>query len=60
MSISPIATDAFNAMSTIPGVSGLLIESEDETEARLSFDYNADARFWQTEEYLVPFWLKRA
>ena len=60
MSINTIGTDALKAMSTIPGVTGLLIESEEETEVRLSYDYNSGVRFWQTDEYLAPFWLKRA
>jgi hypothetical protein len=59
MSIETIGTDAFKAMSTIPGVSSLRIDSEEETEVSLSYHYSSGAAFLQTVEYLAPFWLER-
>ena len=60
MSTNAIETDAFNAMLTIPGVSDILIDSEEETKIGLSYEYSLKDKFQQTNEYLNKFSLERA
>jgi len=60
MSANSIETDALNALGTIPGVVDIVVESSDGTEVKMSYAYTSELKFWQTDEYLVKFYLERA
>lgn len=60
MSANTMETDALNALSTIPGVVDIVIESNNGNEVKMSYAYTSESKFWQTDEYLGKFCLERA
>ena len=54
-----IGTDAFNAVSTIPGVTGVHIEAEDDEQVEISYIYTLNDKFWDTVTHLAKFNLER-
>lgn len=54
-----IGTDAFNAWSTIPGVTDVCIEIDDGAQAEISYIYTLNNKFMDTDTYLAKFNLER-
>ena len=52
-----IGMDAFNAVSTIPDVSDVRIEAEDDERADISFIYTSNDNFRDTKTHLSKFYL---
>ena len=60
--ISPnrIGTDALKALSAIPGVEAVEITQESDEQAELSYNWTGTDKFWETNEHLSRFGLRRA
>lgn len=56
---STIGTDAFNAVSTIPGVTDVRIEAEDDEQVEISYSYTLKDKFMDTVTHLAGFGLER-
>jgi hypothetical protein len=60
LSDQSIGTDAFNAMSAIPGVETPEIISESEDRVELSYDWGGEGVIWTIGEHLLKYGLARA
>ena len=54
-----IGTDAFNAVSTIPGFADVHIDAEKDEQVEISYIYTLNGKFLDTERHLSNFYLER-
>jgi hypothetical protein len=54
-----IGTDAYNAVSAIPGVIEVKIEAENDNQVEISYSYTLKDTFLGTETHLATFGLER-
>ena len=59
-SSSSLATDALNAVSTIPGTSDVQIDRESDHEVELSYEWASTDKFWETGVHLDKYGVRRA
>ena len=55
LSNNSVSTDAFNAISSIPGTKNVKILKEAENEAEISYEWTKNKPFLDTEIYLSNF-----
>jgi hypothetical protein len=54
-----IGTDAFNAVSAIPGATDVRIEVEDDEQVEISYSYTLKDKFMDTATHLAAYGLER-
>jgi hypothetical protein len=54
-----IGTDAYNAWSSVPGVTDVCIEADDGAQVEISYSYTLKDKFMDTVTYLAKFGLER-
>lgn len=54
-----IGMDAYNALSTIPGVTDVRIEAEDDEQVEISYSYTLKDKYWDTASHLAKYNLER-
>lgn len=59
LATNSIGTDGLNAISSIPGAKDVQIEKESEDQVVISYKWTATEKFWETEEHLSEFNLRR-
>lgn len=60
LSTQSLGTDAYNAMTSIPGVSNPEIVKESDKLVEIAYEWTGKGKFWQTGEHLLKFGLARA
>jgi hypothetical protein len=59
LTANTIGTDGFNAISSVPGVEDVQIESESESQIEISYCWTGIEPFKATQEHLSKFGLTR-
>ena len=59
ISATRASTDALTALSSIPGVEDVEIVQELEEYVELSYNWTGNDKFWETDEHLARFGLRR-
>lgn len=54
-----LGTDALTALSSIPGVDDVQVVEESEKQVELLYAWSGSEKFWETNEYLSKFGLRR-